>query len=413
MSALTSGVSQDVALSVVDDVAHRLSDPADVRVGSGRRRGQSLGGGAAGISLLHVERALTGHGSWDSAVAWLRRACSEDLSVGVNAGLFFGAPAVGHLLHCAQAADVVPRQAIERVDRAVVGLATARLAAAEERLAGAGRRPPLAEFDLIRGLAGLGTYLVHHVPGHDVTGNLLSYLVRLSGPHATPDDLPGWWSNTAPNGERTPEYADGHANLGLAHGAAAHLAVLAVALRSGVEAPGHRDAIRNVCSWYDLWARSDEQGTWWPGLLTLGQAQGHEPFPERRQRPSWCYGSAGIARALQLAGLALDDSDRARGAEAVLLADADDPSQVAALDGTGLCHGTAGLLLSAWRTGTEATGPALLEAASALAADVARSLDATSDLTELLDGTAGAALALHTVTVDHWEAQWDSCLLLS
>ncbi len=46
------------ALAAADAIADRLVDPHAIRTaGSGRRRPQSLAGGAAGIALLHMEPA--------------------------------------------------------------------------------------------------------------------------------------------------------------------------------------------------------------------------------------------------------------------------------------------------------------------------------------------------------------------
>ncbi len=86
------------ALAAVRVIADRLADPAAVHTadssegGSGRCRPQSLAGGAAGIALLHIERARAGHGDWATAHAWLSAAVRDDLSAGPNASLFFGAP---------------------------------------------------------------------------------------------------------------------------------------------------------------------------------------------------------------------------------------------------------------------------------------------------------------------------------
>ena len=58
------------ALAMATAIASRLADPHAVGTpgavagGRGRRRPQSLAGGAAGIALLHIERAYTGHGDF-------------------------------------------------------------------------------------------------------------------------------------------------------------------------------------------------------------------------------------------------------------------------------------------------------------------------------------------------------------
>ncbi|WP_433920814.1 hypothetical protein OIE50_16795 [Streptomyces canus] len=57
------------------------------------------------------------------------------------------------------------------------------------------------------------------------------------------------------------------------------------------------------------------------------------------RRPFWCYGTPRIARAQQLAGLALGGRDWQRQAEQVLAAD----QRLAQLTDASRCHGWAGL----------------------------------------------------------------------
>src|SRR5262249_59670842 len=93
----------------------------------------------------------------------------------------------------------------------------ARLPRAHQRIE-ARQRPALAEYDLIRGLTGIGAYLLHR--GHDdQLRDVLAYLVRLTHPLTTLDGqtLPGWWTPRAPHDRPSPRWPGGHANLGLAH----------------------------------------------------------------------------------------------------------------------------------------------------------------------------------------------------
>ncbi|MEU6716789.1 lanthionine synthetase LanC family protein [Nonomuraea sp. NPDC046802] len=55
------------------------------------------------------------------------------------------------------------------------------------------------------------------------------------------------------------------------------------------------------------WRTTDEAGPRWPHLITPAHFENGEP-PERG-RDSWCYGAAGAARAVYLAGAALDRAD--------------------------------------------------------------------------------------------------------
>jgi hypothetical protein len=146
----------------------------------------------------------------------------------------------------------------------------------------------------------------------------------------------------------------------------------------------------------------------------MEQATGKKVHRSLRPRPSWCYGTAGTARAQQLAGLALHDPARIQAAENALLAVLRDPTQVDKLSGIGLCHGTAGLLHAAWRMATESGNTAIAAELPRLADRLITALPPDHRDPELLDGAAGAALALHTLGTGSTPApHWDTFLALA
>ncbi|WP_449341869.1 lanthionine synthetase C family protein [Streptomyces adustus] len=383
-----------------------------------RAQPQSLGGGAAGIALLHIERARTNHGDWATAHTWLTAAVQGDVSAAANANLYFGAPALSYLLHRATAGTPNRyRSARKRLDAATLAVTQNRLAAAHRRLNRA-ERPAMEEFDLIQGLTGLGAHHLSCHPHTPITHDVLAYLVRLTEPLPKRAGLPGWWMDVAPTGAPHPDYPGGHGNFGLAHGIGATLAVLSLAFLHGVHVPGIPEAIERICAWTDRWRQGEPAASWWPGYISRRQADDHHVHCALRPRPSWCYGAAGTARAQQLAGLALHDLERVRIAENAILATLRDPRQLDNLPETGLCHGTAGLLHAAWRTATTESSSGSAQIAAELPGLTDRlitSLDGNG-LTdpELLDGAAGAALALHTVaTASAPPPHWDAFLALA
>lgn len=130
-------------------------------------------------------------------------------------------------------------------------------------------------------------------------------------------------------------------------------------------------------------------------------------------RPSWCYGTAGVARAQQLAAIATGDPGRQQTAEGALLGCLTEPAQLARITDRGLCHGAAGLFQTVWRAAADAATPAL-------AAHLPHLLNALLDHQApvddpgLLTGDAGLALALHTAAANAAPASaWDACLLLT
>ncbi len=411
------------ALALADELAERLADPHAVwpsgLPASARSWPQSLAGGAAGIALLHIERARSGRGSWKTAHQWLSEAVSGEVTAAPNASLFFGAPALAFVLNIAayHPEQTRFRRALAALDRATIALTRTRLVQAHARI-DRGDYAEMREFDLIRGLAGLSAYHLSRHPDHVITHDCLAYLVRLTEPLPRADEaLPPWWTHVAPNGEPDSRYPCGHGNLGVSHGIGAVLAVLSRALLGGMGSPPDlTGAIARLGAWTDLWRQHDDDAHWWPGLVTVEQVGQQRVHPDLRPVASWCYGVGGTARAQQLAGIALRDPERKHTAEAAMLAVLRSPTQLGRLPTTGLCHGTSGLLHCAWRMAADATTPEIGAELPRLATHVTAQLtnNPAAPNPDLLDGTTGVALALHTLGTGRVPAPcWDSFLTLA
>jgi hypothetical protein len=396
---------------MVEVLVKGLADPATLAVVQPRPVPQSLINGAAAVALLHVERARAAHGDWRIVHAWLSAAVSDELAVGPDACLFFGAPALAFVAHAATDRRGRYAQAAADLHAATRTVTRERLRAAHDRI-DRGDRPVLAEFDLIRGLTGLGAYHLYRDPHDEMTAAVLGYLVRLTEPHG--DRLPGWWTDQGPAGRASPDYPGGHANLGMAHGIAGPLALLALARRRGVSVAGHLDAIARICAWLDAWRQDDHPaGPWWPRTISRADLVKRRTRQEDPKQPSWCYGTPGLARAQQLAGLATGDLARQHVAETAVLGCLTDPAQVAELGEIGLCHGLAGLLHTAFRMTEDAPTGTLAAHLVPLADAVAARLDPLTPQPDLLNGAVGAALTLTAVVHGAVLSGWDACLLLS
>ncbi|MGE7384170.1 lanthionine synthetase C family protein [Streptomyces sp. NPDC004126] len=418
------------AFGLTREIADRLAEPEaplGAHAASDWRR-QSLGHGAPGIALLHIELAAAGLAPWDRVHSWLSAVAGQPLTSGADSHAFYGAPAFAHALACA--AERLPGAygaALDALDRQVASDAHRRLAAAEQRIE-AGELPALAEFDAIRGITGYGAYLLRRRPDSDTVRAILDYLVRLTQPLTHwGGTVPGWWTASGPSGRPDSRYPDGHANTGLAHGIGGVLALLALAGLRGTMASGHREAIASILQWLDRWEVDCGRGPAWPYWVTLPALRtGH--LPVGPQRPSWCYGTAGLARAQQLAAIALGDRRRQLAAEHSLLAALTDPQQLRETTDNGLCHGFAGLAHIAARAASDALAatagqlravlPALLSAVhppgsdpAAVAAGLLRTQEPDPGL---LDGAAGIALALLApATGTPPQTSWDTCLLIA
>jgi lantibiotic biosynthesis protein len=402
---VTSGTT---ALSAAADrLARQLAEPPEAD--SGWRR-QSLSRGAAGVAILHGVRAQAGHGSLRLAHAWLGRAAEGGVTDGRGSGLWFGAPAVAFAM--AAAAPCHYREASRALKSVIDDMTRGRLHAARDRL-DARAHPPTEEYDLVRGLTGLGAFLLHCDPDPGLLQQVLRYLVRLTetvpASDAAGHAAPGWWSSSNPN--LTTSTPGGHGNFGMAHGIAGPLALLALAARHGITVPGQTEAIDRICNWLDTWRQPGPAGPWWPAWITVAELRDGKPSRPGPGRPSWCYGTPGIARALQLAALARNDKARQAGAENALARCVTDPDQTALLSDPGLCHGWAGTTAAAWLAARDAGGDRLGTAATTLAGILASSAGVDHPY-GLIDGYAGAALTLHDLATNA-PGTWARCLLLT
>jgi hypothetical protein len=367
---------------------------------------QSLASGHAGAALLAIERALN-DGDWAPAQRLIKRAAAVPIDAGSHTGLYYGAPAIAFVLH-ATTADGRQRYANTRqmLEQHIRRLTRARLSAAAERMR-QGRHASFAEYDLFYGLVGIGVLFLRLAPDSDELDDLLSYVVRLTEPlHLDGLQLPGWWVDHDP--DPTLPTPGGHANAGMAHGAAGLLALLALATRAGRRVDCQDDAITRLCTWFDQWRQDSPDGPWWPQWITHHELRSGRPAQECPGRPSWCYGAAGIARAQQLAAIATNDRARRQAAEQALAACLSVP-QLDRITDTGICHGLAGLYQTAFRAAADTANQVIAERLPV----VAQLLDShqQSDSGFLIGGT-GVALVLETArTGNPPRTRWDACLL--
>jgi hypothetical protein len=412
------------AARVAATIADRLADPNEVATWRMRQGWwpQSLAHGAVGVALLHIERAHAGLGPWQRANAWLQCAAAEGTDGGRETHLYWGAPALAFALHAAtrNGSPQYARSALATLDAQVERVVRQRLHSAHQRLA-RGARPALAEFDTIRGLAGLGALLLHS--GHTtLLREVLAHLVRLTDPvKEAGDELPGWWSDLAPSGKPSPDFPGGHANTGAAHGVVGPLALLARAALHDVTVPGQADAIDRILLWLDQWQQSGPSGTWWPYWITRGHLRGEQALPAGPGRPSWCYGTAGVARAVQLAAIARGDLARQRQAETALRQAMTDLAQLAAVTDLSMCHGFAGLAHLTRLAAEDASASGLADCLPGLLEPM--TIPCPNELADtlcdparadigLLEGAAGTALALHSYATGSPSASgWDHCFL--
>ncbi|MGW1165219.1 lanthionine synthetase C family protein [Streptomyces sp. NPDC002550] len=429
--------------AVVTELAERLIDPESVATAArapgnadlltGMPCAQSpwgtlgLGEAHAGVALLFAELSHTEERFRGAAHAHLAAAV-RGLSGPTERGLFGGAASLAFAAHTARHGADDYAGLLDTLDGRVTAQLDRLLTDEERRLASGRAGVRMSTYDVVAGATGLGRCLMlrgdrHREPLTDV----LSYLVRLTEPvEAHGHRVPGWWVPLEPG--HGPQFPRGHFNLGLAHGVSGPLALLSLAWREGVRVPGQRDAISAIAG--HLLDHRTEQGTW-PGVLSFDAFVGAaDPHAGHSRMIAWCYGTPGTARALQLAGIALDRPDwrkEAADAQATALA-----GLLGTVTDSSLCHGWAGLLhltgLMARDSGDPRLTGRLPALASALLAahrpelpfgyeyvrpQLGEGLRQAPHRAGFLDGSAGIALALRAYAAGGCASPWQTALLVA
>ncbi|MEU9719413.1 lanthionine synthetase C family protein [Streptomyces sp. NPDC047976] len=296
----------------------------------------------------------------------------------------------------------------------------------------------MGEYDVISGLTGLGRYLLAR--GEDslpVLRQVLTHLVGLTRPVPyAGQSVPGLWVEGPPviDAGPLPQYEHGHLNLGMAHGIVGPLALLSTAWATGVRVPGQEEAIEEIASLLVRWRAEDERGYYWPIAVALDDWASGALLNPQRQRPGWCYGTPGVARALQLAGLALDRPEWCALARESLLSLLRIPYEEWGVVDSGLCHGWAGNLVTLQTLNSEMKDERVAAAIDDIAGIIVSGyseehafgfrapvklglgdggVDGVADYPGLLTGAAGIALALESYAHPMADRSWQAGLLLA
>jgi lantibiotic biosynthesis protein len=396
---LLTGPTREEALECATALIRSLPAP-----GATDQRGAGLAAGSAGFAVCHAVAAQV---LADEQAAGLATACLDN-AVDVMASLPLSLSLYSGFTGIAWSADLVDRLLPggigDRNDE--IDLALARAVP---------RYPQDGPYDLIDGLAGIGVYALARWPRPAAADCLGGVLERLAGRARSEADGAYWWTGESGlAGRRAQLYPNGGVDLGVAHGMAGLLPLLARARALGVGGPAVRVLLDNAVRWLTARLIGSPAGTTVPSFI----ARDIEPEPART---AWCYGDPGVAIALLLAARDAAEPSWERTGTDLAISAARRPPELTRVTDAGVCHGTAGLAHLFNRL-YQMTGEAEIAAAAGFWME--RTLEACAGaLTAdggpapwngpgLLEGAAGVALVLLAACVPA-EPVWDQMLLVS
>jgi lantibiotic modifying enzyme len=391
------------ALAVVDALAERIRAERGAISADA-----SLSSGSAGLAVFYAQLACAGRGGSDEAISFLDEAIDGLARQRMGVSLYSGFSGIAW--------------ASEFVSSILDPGGDDRVSAIDDALLGALQRADWASapYDLIYGVAGIGVYALSRWPRPAAAEMLTRVAGHLADRASRDDEGVYWW--TSPDlllGPRRMQSPEGAVDLGVAHGMAGVIPLLARIGRLGVAIRGIGALVSDAAKWLLAHAVASNRGPTIPAFLD-GRS---DPEPTRR---AWCYGDPGVAATLLLGARDAGSPVWKEAALSLARGAAERPEDETRVQDAGFCHGSAGLA-HLFNRMHQLTGEWVLADAALhwleRAMDDVRAADAPVSASAdvyagpwnglgLLEGMAGIALVLLAASSPA-PPRWDSMFLVS
>jgi lantibiotic modifying enzyme len=205
-------------------------------------------------------------------------------------------------------------------------------------------------YDVVSGISGIGLHALQSTVFPEIKGlleEILQACIALTNKIDVKQyKVPGWYvpQDFQFTDDKKSAYPNGAFDVGVAHGAAGLLSFLSISALQGVVIEGQLQAIQVLKDWIISKRKTYQGQFYWMDRVAFEEEVGEEKFPTGYMMDAWCYGSAGVSRAIYLAGKALQDSSVQKIALKSFFSIFTRVWQDSTLLNPTFCHGVAGLL---------------------------------------------------------------------
>lgn len=319
---IISGDTHRAAWTVIEEIEQSLIErlASDSHLASN----PTLAAGTAGLALFfaYLDAARPDSDAGDRALECLGQSIDRLASANIGPSLYSGFAGVGWTIeHLRGSFFDGDDDLTDPIDGALEDLL---------------ERPDQEPYELIRGVAGYGMYLLERLP-HPGASDLLAQVIdHLEATAERSEAGCTWFTPTDQQLDRQREIMPGGCyNLGVAHGIPGVLGFLAAARQHGIEDPRLEELAEGTVRWLLAQQTPEDRNSVFPAYFSPDTG----PLPART---AWCYGDLGIAAVLLLAARSFGRPRWEEEAVAFAHRGAERAIDATGVDDACLCHGYAG-----------------------------------------------------------------------
>lgn len=309
-----------------------------------------LGSGYPEIIVYILEaKDLNPNLSWNSALKEYIKRFRNNLYISEpylnqNSGILDGYCGIGYMLLHLSRYGVNVKRALNSINKRVKVILEKKLECAKNNIKMG--KVYYSDYDAIKGLSSSLRYLLEFDSldvFRDLINEIVLYLIEIT----KINDLgyPNYYvkSNKIRDPRRSERCPNGFVDFGVAHGIAGILSVLSISVLKGVKVSGIKESLLIVLNRLEQTMIADDRISYWPDILKIEDYLNNDEG-SNHNKYGWCYGVSGSARAVYLAGQALQNKKYENLAINILTSLCNEIDNIE-IKGYSLCHGYSSILL--------------------------------------------------------------------